>query len=110
MVNGEEISTLSDLQAFFWVFVGVMVSVVVPIAVRLIRETVPVTRTESFSSNLWNFTKPYLAIALASSVVGLLVLIISVNNGVKFNNWAEASMAGYLWDSTFQKIKQGLID
>lgn len=97
---------MNDFVAFSWIVAGVLLSVAVPIAVKTLR---PKTSTEShgdgwFKTTVW----PYLKYTLASLVIGFLALVIFKYGGGSFAAWPQALMTGYLWDSTFQKFKQGL--
>ena len=96
---------MNDVFAFFCIVAGILLSVVVPVAVKTIR---PKTAAEEQENWFWDIVWPYLKYALASLVVGFLTLVIVKQNGGQFTSWPQALMVGYLWDSTIQKIKQGL--
>ena len=97
---------MNDFIVFLWIVVGVLLSVIVPVAVRTLR---PKTEAEGLADNsFFNTLKPYLKYGFASVVVGFLTLVVVKYTGGQFSSWPQALMAGYLWDSTIQKIKQGL--
>lgn len=100
---------MSDFVSFLWIAVGVILSILVPWAVKALKEAMPKEdRVEGWSRQAWKFLKPYLWVALASLVVGFVTLAGIRQTGGSFKNWWEPMLAGYLYDATLQKIKEGL--
>lgn len=91
------------LDLYPWVVVGVAISVILPI----LRQALPKpTAGEAGMSGalprLWIIAKPYLALGLFSCLVGLLVLAVLFD---EIGDWRAALIAGYVSDSTIQKLK-----
>jgi hypothetical protein len=109
---------LSDGEAFGWIVLGIVLSVLVPIAVKILKSaTVRTPRpnaVETMKEKMirWGkafgeFARPYVLVAFASVILGGLILLLAKQQGVTFSAWHQAVLAGYIWDSTLQKIKEG---
>jgi hypothetical protein len=92
---------MSDLVLYLWVALGVLISVGLP----LIRPFLPLPKKLRTGSNPgWDKAVPYLATALFSLIVAVLVVAFL---GDSINSWRTALLAGYTADSTLQKITTG---
>ena len=93
-------------MVFLWIVAGIVLSIAVPVAVRTLK---PEREELQGLSDSWfvRVLKPYLKYAAASMVLGFLTLAVVKYSGGQFKSWPEALMAGYLWDATIQKIKEG---
>lgn len=90
---------MPDWAAFLLIVGGIVLSVLVPVAVRILKPE---------PEGLGGFLKPYLKYAFAALVIGFLTLIVVKTTGGSFKAWYEPLLTGYFWDSTLQKIKEGL--
>ena len=92
----------SNVFLYLMMAVGVVVSVVLP----LIRPFVP--KPPGFDrtgwEKFWKFARPYLATAVFSLILALLVLAALQET---ITDWRTAFLAGYTADSTLQKITTG---
>lgn len=104
--EGSSTVHLNDWQSFIWIVLGVILSVTVPIAVKVLKPKVELQGTSSSRSFKW--AEPYIKTGAASVVVGFLTLITVRYTGGNFTDWTQALMTGYLWDSTLQKVRDGL--
>ena len=97
---------MNDFIVFLWIVAGVVLSVIIPVAVKTLA---PTPKAKGLADNSFlDILKPYFKYAFASMAVGFLTLVVVKYTGGQFTSWPQALMAGYLWDSTIQKIKQGL--
>ena len=100
---------MSDVKLFAWIVMGVVISVVLPIFVKWLKEVSDQQSkgTGDVVKKVWTFTKPYLKVALASAGIGFVALIIyraGFGGDNAIDSWAKAVIYGYTWDSTFQKV------
>jgi hypothetical protein len=97
---------MSDVIVFLWIVAGIGLSIAVPVAVRTLRPPDP--SLEGIADSWFiRVLRPYLKYAIASIVLGFLTLAVIKYNGGQIDTWPKALMAGYLWDATIQKIKEG---
>jgi hypothetical protein len=99
---------VSDWVAFLWIVGGILLSMIVPIVVKTLREPYPEGLEESRFVQFVQILTPYAKYAIASLVLGVLTLAIVRRSGGSFQFWHEALMLGYFWDATVQKVKEGL--
>jgi hypothetical protein len=97
---------MHDFELYLWVVAGVLGSFALPMIWKAAFPGVPVPSAVVRVSRLWAETKPYLLIALASSVLGLVAFAIVKTSGGKFDHWYSAFLNGYFWDATLQKFKR----
>jgi len=84
---------------YFWTLAGVAISVVLP----LIRKNLPRPLVqESRWSRLSRVMKPYVALFCFSALAALLVVAFMQD---QLTDWKAALLAGYVADSTLQKIE-----
>ena len=86
---------MSDVVAFLWIVVGIILSVLVPWAASILN---PQDRRESSLQR-------YLPYAGAALVVGFFTLVVVKFGGGSLKTWYEALMVGYFWEATLEKIK-----
>lgn len=85
---------LAELQSFLWIVLGILLSIAVPIAIKVLK---PQSQAQGFSiSESFKFFKPYLQYGAASIVLGIVVLATIKYTGGNFTTWYQALMAGYL--------------
>jgi hypothetical protein len=88
------------------VALGVAASVLIPV-LRAAAPRGPQTEgVEGFAGRFWRVARPYFALALLSLLVGLLVLAFFASTDKDIKMWWEALLAGYVSDSTLQKLRQ----
>jgi hypothetical protein len=95
---------LPFLGALGFAALGVAASVLIPV----LRAAVPKTRAlglQAQGSSWWPTAKPYLALAVFSIIVATLVLAAAEAADKPLRVWWEALLAGYVSDSTLQKLK-----
>ncbi len=103
---------MSDWESLVGIIVGVLLSVLVPIAVSTLRPKSPdeirAAETKTWLQILWEVAKPYVSLSLASLVVGFLTWLYVKYTGGTIKDWPTAIFTGYLWDATLQKVRDGL--
>ena len=91
---------------------GVVLSILIPVLAKTVRSDFPSPpdkRLHGFTPlglfallrPLWPALRPYAILAVFSLAVSLLIVTLL---GDKLATWRVALIAGYLWDSTLQKI------
>lgn len=98
---------LSPLMAIVWVFLGIIISLVLPIAVRTLRgakleSLLKLTLTQRIAE-AWNRYggNRYLGIALAATVVAVVLVFLL---GLEFSTTRDAALAGFAWESLVNKL------
>ena len=98
--------SLGDVQAYFWVVGGILLSTVIPWAVLVLK---PPASAQGFDvGKKWfvYISKRYGKQLLASTIIGLLIFAIARSQGAEIKAWYQALLSGYVWDSTLQKFMQ----
>jgi hypothetical protein len=106
----QEVTALSPALSTLLVFIGIVISLILPIAVKTLRKT----KLEGFDNPTLGqrvaaaWTKyggnRYLGIALAATLVaGVLVFLL----GLKFFTNRDAVLAGFAWESLINKLLGG---
>ncbi len=100
---------LTFLGALVFVALGVVASVMIPVLLAAVPKP-PAGRGGfgGFLKRAWEIGKPYLALAVLSILVGLLVLAFFEAQDEPLKVWWQALLAGYVSDSTLQKIRDGV--
>jgi hypothetical protein len=88
------------MTIYFSVAGGVVISVILP----LIKALLPVPGSRALGRRIWPRIRPYVATGLFSLIVAVLVVAAM---GDKLATPAQALIAGYMWDSTLQKLTTG---
>jgi hypothetical protein len=101
---------MSNLELFFWFYVGILLSLFVPIAVKWLHEFREQTSKGGgdLLVKVWHFTKPILKVGVGSAILGFILLAILLATNVKITTWYAAMIVGYSWDSTLQKFSIAL--
>lgn len=95
---------MSFIEIYLICALGVLISVILPI----LRNSLPVRGAEinragggSTLENIWIVAKPYIIVGVFSLVVALLVVAAAKSS---LTDWRAALLAGYVADSTLQKL------
>jgi len=99
---------LSTIIALLYVFLGIVLSLVIPVLRKL--ATPPPSggkdvRPPSWFERLWPIAKPYVLLGLLSLALSVVTLAISQSQHVEMHYWYQAFLLGYFFDSTIQKFK-----
>jgi len=108
----QEVIILSPIMATIWVLVGILISLVLPVAVNVLRGAKTELESGTKQPTVWerivsawkqyNGNK-YLKIFLAAVVVAIaLVLLLDLT----FYTVRDAVLAGFAWESLIRKIEQ----
>jgi len=84
--------------------VGIVISIVLPILRALLpKPAVPgaAAAQPKFMVVLWNLAKPYLIVGVFSLLTAFLIIALT---GDTVKGFKAGLLAGYLWDSTLQKL------
>lgn len=93
------------LEKFFPCAGGVVVSVILPVLSNAVRQAFPQPKSvRVMLKDCWETAKPYVLLGVFSLLTSMLV-IAAVGNTIK--GASAALIAGYLWDSTLQKLVKG---
>ncbi|GJD17636.1 hypothetical protein RIVM261_025920 [Rivularia sp. IAM M-261] len=100
---------MTELVLYFWVVVGILISVLMPVFVKWMKDIREDTSKSvgDWIKKAWELAKPYVKAMLGSMVLGLFVLAIyraGLGGDKVIDTWAKALLYGYTWDSTFQKF------
>ena len=98
---------MSDVIAYGWLVAGILLSVALPVAIKVLQAPPPMF--EGAHDAWWLLVvKSYGKFLIASAVVGLILFAVAKYLGLRTTEWYECVVAGYCWDSTLQKFrKQG---
>ena len=88
------------MKIYFSAAAGVAISVILP----LIKALLPIPGGRLPAGRTWLQIRPYVATGLFSLIVAVLVVAAM---GAQLTSWSTALMAGYMWDSTLQKLTTG---
>lgn len=84
------------IKIYAVVFLGIVISVILPILKNKIPAATRATAIAKF-----NFNNPYVIIGVYSALIAFLLIAYA---GDSMKDWRAALLAGYAWDSTLQKI------
>ena len=90
--------TLSGMETYLWVALGIALSVLIPI----VKAALPVATPRAEPVDVWPFVRKYGVIGIFSLLVA--ILIVAFSKEAIDDKWGLAVIAGYAWDSTLQKI------
>jgi hypothetical protein len=85
------------VMEFLAIFIGVVLSIVVPVALKWIRAA---QKKERF--DLWAILKPYLMIAVAAVILSFAILVL---NQDLVDNFKAGILLGFGWESFFASLK-----
>jgi len=84
--------------------IGIVISVVLPILRALLpKPPAAAAAPPTFLAALWEQAKPYLILGVFSLLTAILIIALT---GDTVKGFKAGLLAGYLWDSTLQKIRQ----
>lgn len=94
-----------DWQIYLLVVAGIVVSVIYPI----LRQALPKPKAGTAGvggllPRIWGATKPYLATLLFALITAPLIMAFL---GEKLESWQTALLAGFAWEATIEKVKEG---
>ena len=108
--------TLSPVESMVWVFVGIILSFVLPVVVQVVRKAAaktnrlevkqspPPPMLRRFADAFWRYASiglPYL-IVLGAAVVLAVALVFLLD--LKFYHARDAALAGIAWESLVNKV------
>lgn len=93
-----------DLGIYGRCVLGIVISVVLPPLWAVVRQRFPAdgATPKGLAADIWDITRPYLALGAASALTALLLVAFLGDNLV---DPRAAILAGYAWDSTLQKLR-----
>lgn len=97
---------MNFLNAYLACAAGVLLSALIPSLAATVRQyfsagTPAALEQLALAKLLWHATRPYIILAAFSLAVSVLIIAFLGN---QLATWQSALIAGYLWDSTLQKI------
>jgi hypothetical protein len=97
---------LSTIVAFVYVFLGIVLSLVIPVLRKLASPPPDGGKNPpSWLARLWPVAKPYVLLAALSLALSIVTLAIAQAQNVTMQYWHQAFLLGYFFDSTIQKFK-----
>ena len=104
-VAQETVTSLSTIEAIVWVLVGILISLILPIAVKVLK-TDSALRSSSFWEKLANAWKQYsgnkyLAKLLTAVFIAIVLVLLL---GLEFSTIRDAALAGFAWESLTNKL------
>ena len=100
--------SLSSLAAFGYVFLGILLSLVIPILRKLATPDqvgAKEGKPPSWLERLWPVAKPYVLMSLLSLALSVVTVAIGKSQGMSMKYWHQSFLLGYFFDSTIQKFK-----
>lgn len=94
-------------QAYLYCAAGVALSILIPVLSKSVRESLELGsaatlgRTTRIFRMIWKTTRPYIALSALSLAVAAVIVAVA---GDALHDARAALVAGYLWDSTLQKV------
>lgn len=100
---------MNDIIAFLFIAAGVFFSAIVPIAIKWVNEKFRPQPT-GLADDIKQFAMTYFVLAISSLIIAFVTLaVVKKLVGGHFTNWYEPFIVGYLYDSTLQKTKSGIV-
>ena len=105
-----EMVPLSQFMTMVWVLVGIIISLVLPVAVKTLRNAQPGLEDNDDKPTLWERIvaawneyggNKYLAIFVAAVVVAVVLVFLL---GLEFYEARDAALAGFAWESLVNKL------
>lgn len=95
-------------KAILFVYLGCVIGIVISIVLPILRALLPrppgaAAAPPKFLVALWNYAKPYLVVGVFSLLTAFLIIALT---GDTVNDFKAGLLAGYLWDSTLQKLSR----
>jgi hypothetical protein len=103
--------TAQHLQLFFEFFLGIVLSVVLPIGIKWLKEAQDTaTKGGMLMGRVKAFATPYAKVGLGSAIVGAMLVAVFLAAGGKAEEtpWYNAVLYGFAWDSVLQKFRESL--
>jgi hypothetical protein len=108
----QEAITLGPITSVVWVLIGIIISLVLPVALKTLRahklEGIEGTNPSWGQRIGAAWTKyggnKYLAIMLAATLVAIVLVFLL---GLKFYTTRDAALAGFAWESLVNKLVTG---
>ncbi len=101
--------TLSTVMSIFWVFIGILISLILPIAVKVLKPQRSTSERDD-RSTLWQKIagaweqysgSKYLMKFLAAVFVAIVLVLLL---GLEFSTVRDAVLAGFAWESLLNKL------
>lgn len=101
---------LSSVNAVIWVLIGIIISLVLPLAVRTLQKARGLEGTDGEKPTLGQRLSrawvqyggnKYLAILVAACVVAVVIVFLL---GLQFFTMRDAAIAGFAWESFVKKL------
>jgi hypothetical protein len=99
--------SLSTIGAFGYVFLGILLSLIIPILKKLadLPSGAKGPGQPNWFQRAWPIAKPYVLMAVLSLALSVVTLAIAKTSNVPLQYWYQAFLLGYFFDSTIQKFK-----
>ena len=99
--------SLSTLAVFGYVFLGILLSLVIPILRKL---AIPNPSGEkgmvsNWLQSIWPVARPYVLLSALSLALSVVTVAIAQSQNMAMQYWYQSFLLGYFFDSTIQKFK-----
>ena len=106
---GQPINTLSTVMSIFWVFIGIVISLILPIAVKVLKPDRSINEIDPRSTRWKKIAgaweqysgSKYLMKFLAAVFVAIVLVLLL---GLEFSTVRDAVLAGFAWESLLNKL------
>ena len=93
-------------KAILITYLGCVIGIAISIVLPILRALLPkppgaAAASPKFLVALWNYAKPYLVVGAFSLLTAFLIIALT---GDTISGFKAGLLAGYLWDSTLQKL------
>jgi len=106
MLAQQTAQTLSTVAAIFWVLVGILISLILPIAIKILKPDRTIAAQSAIGQKIttawqqYSGTK-YLVKFLAAVFVAIVLVLLL---GLEFSTIRDAVLAGFAWESLLNKL------
>jgi hypothetical protein len=99
--------SLSNIGAFGYVFLGILLSLVIPVLRKLAYPDQSGEKdiNQTLLKRLWPIARPYVLTSVLSLALAVVTVAIAKSQGMAMQYWYQAFLLGYFFDSTIQKFK-----
>ena len=92
---------MSDLDAYIWIVIGIVVAIIFPI---IRNQMSGYWKSLGSDETVPNWVKKYTTLGVFSLISGVIILAIIRNQGTAIDDWWTAFLAGFAWESAVEKV------
>ena len=94
-----------NIETYLLVVAGILISIIYPILRKALpKSKLGIDRQLSLPARIWDAAKPYIVGLIFACITAPLVIAFL---GDRLENWSAALLAGFAWEATIEKVKEG---